>query len=260
LCSHSLARVWQVLIVSVLLLHQGPRNQSISVTISSTVRDLVLLRTIETSICVFGSCETKKERKLQRVVVITILILGCCCLTAFKNMSDLWFIHVRCNGTSVPGVIQSFVEQWPESVKVIDPSTGSLPLHMACQFSASLELIQYLVEQWPESVQAINHQSGNLPLHYACRNVASFEVIQYLVAQWPKSVQVISYRSGNLPLHHACDYIKSLEIIQCLVAQWPESVKHRNSDGKTPWDITYGQYGRIVVLNWLQLPWRDRFN
>jgi ankyrin repeat protein len=165
------------------------------------------------------------------------------------------------NGTEGPlEVVQYLVEQWPQSVKTAD-FYGDLPLHYACNGKVPLEVIRNLFEQWPESVKTAGN-SGNLPLHCACETEAPLEVIQWLVEQWPESIKTAN-NEGELPLHKACSNAEgaSLAVVQCLVQQWPESVEHRNSEGETPLAIAaLQQHANIVVVDWLKLPWRARFN
>jgi hypothetical protein len=210
-------------------------------------------------------------------------------------------LHAACHafeyGAGSFELIQYLVKQWPESVKVVSHHVRRLPLHYACASAARLEVVQFLVEKWHESVKAVDN-AGNLPLHDACTKKlvctnedGTLEVVQCLVEKWPESVKVVD-SDGSLPLHIACTNENcTLEVVQYLVQQWPESVKHKNSLGETPPDIVAGRYqpdiadddiadddiadadyddddsadGRasadIVVINWLELPWRgDRFN
>jgi ankyrin repeat protein len=167
-------------------------------------------------------------------------------------------LHFACANKALAAV-QYLVEQWPVSVKAVDKS-GYLPLHSACANMAPLELVQYLVEQRPESVKTATYNSGAIPLHYACSREATLEVVQYLIEQWPVSVKAVD-KGGYLPLHDACRNKAPLAVVQYLVGQWPESVTHRNSLGETPLNCAACQYlADSVVINWLKLPWSDRFN
>jgi hypothetical protein len=86
----------------------------------------------------------------------------------------------------------------------------------------------------------------------------SLEVIQYWVKQWPESIRTTN-NGGILPLHIACENTTSLEVIQCLVGLWPESVEHsRDNDGDTPSDVANQQDDYDLVINWLDLQWRNR--
>jgi ankyrin repeat protein len=190
----------------------------------------------------------------------------------FRNRFGVTPLHAACGGGSQLEVIQYLVEQWPESVKAVDNFGGSLPLHWACNHKkAPVDVIQYLVEQWPESVNVVVDKHGWLPLHLACsansEDPAVLEVIQYLVEQRPELVKTAD-NNGCLALHYACTSCKTapllpLAVVQYLVKQWPESVQHRNSRGKTPLghaQLTNDTDDIAVIINWLQLPWRDRFN
>ena len=128
--------------------------------------------------------------------------------------------------------------------------------------SPSMDRIRRLVNGDPDAVKSL--KNDKTLLHAACRAFdnrgGSLEVIQYLVEQWPESVKAFTSIKRYLPLHYVCKYQAPLAVIQYLVEQWPESVKHGNTDGETPLNIAAREHDAIVVINWLELPWRDRFN
>jgi ankyrin repeat protein len=125
-----------------------------------------------------------------------------------------------------------------------------------------MDRIRQLVNANPDAVKYRTDDPGQIPLHTACGafdiqgGLSQLEVVQYLVEQWPESVTTAN-NNGYLPLHVACYFNASLAVVQYLVQQWPESVKHRNSYGETPLDIATRQEH---PNNWLNPPWRDRFN
>jgi Ankyrin repeats (3 copies) len=103
-------------------------------------------------------------------------------------------IHLACAYCAPESLIALLIECYPESLGLMDPHDGSLPLHIACQHSnpAIIPSVKLLLEASPEAAACANSQ-GQLPLHVALISLAPLDVIDLLLKMEPKSLNTPDY-------------------------------------------------------------------
>jgi len=133
-----------------------------------------------------------------------------------QYMSRYLPIHSACALDPPVSFINSILLAYPEGVKALDDQ-GMTPLHYACSNMASKEVIQILLKFYPDSINLVEPSTGRYPLHLAVYwGQSSLDVLKLLLEHDRKILSTKDIE-GNIPLELAINSeYKSKEVIALL--------------------------------------------
>lgn len=141
-------------------------------------------------IAVAGKVSLKAINLLLQTAPISLQIKDC--------QQMLVLHHALQNDAIDEDTIVTFLENYPESAKVVD-GNGKLPLHYMCmRASATMQLFERLLGM-NETAATRKDQNNRLPLHYAICYKLAEPIIQYLLA-----VRIVKHDRWCIESPHPC--------------------------------------------------------
>jgi hypothetical protein len=162
---------------------------------------------------------------------------------------DPRYLHGECMSQCRSSLILPYIEQYPESLAVVD-ADGYLPLHILLLHGSSpIDVALMMIEKHPVALQHSSRR-GYLPLHIECWQQCRSSIICKCIELYPESLAHADEDESCLPLHKLL-YKENSTVDQALfmMEKYPAALQHRDRTGNLPVHIECQLKRRSPILS-----------